>query len=237
MKLFVDAYGDVALLCIRLLLERGLVNKREVFVRTYDLETNKNLIEYLKSSNICFTSKQYDEEMVRLLCHFRPEFILSLFGRARIPIELIDDVRWTMNLHPSLLPKYKGCFSVPWSIINDEKITGITFHEISQNFDEGKILFQRSCEINDYDTAQSLYARLNFMFYSNFLSVFEGYVSGDIIPQKQDGEVSSYYPRKLPYNGVVDPLWDKETKSRFLRAMYFPPFLPAVNAENELQVG
>lgn len=237
MKLFIDAYGDVALLCIRQLIEQHLVRKADIFIRTYDSKENVNLLDYLKDVNFNFTFDAYNTRMLSNLNSFRPEFILSLFGRSRIPIEKINGVERSMNLHPSLLPVYKGCFSVPWVIINNEDYTGVTFHEISEKLDEGNIIYQQRCEIYDTDTAESLYARLNFMFYNNFTRIFEEYNNGQITPKSQSGAISSYYPRKLPFDGIVDPLWDSDTKNRFIRAMYFPPFEPAVNSKNELITG
>ena len=234
MRLFIDAYGDVAWLCIRQLVERQLVSNMDIFIRTYDLEGNHNLLYYLNEVKLNFTFDVYNEEMLSQLNNFRPEFILSLFGRSRIPIEKITSVKRSMNLHPSLLPKYKGCFSVPWAIINGEESTGVTFHEISEKLDEGKIIYQQSCKIYNTDTAQSLYSRLNFIFYNNFMKVFEKYSNGQLSPTNQLDENSSYYPRKLPFDGLVNPLWDTDTKNRFIRAMYFPPFEPAINSANKL---
>ena len=57
-----------------------------------------------------------------------------------------------MNLHPSLLPEYKGCFSCPWTIINGERKTGITFHEITEGIDSGNILQQHEVGILDNET-------------------------------------------------------------------------------------
>ena len=51
-----------------------------------------------------------------------------------------------INLHPSLLPKYRGTFSCPWAIINNEKKTGITYHFMNEKFDDGKIVLQKSSE-------------------------------------------------------------------------------------------
>ena len=65
-----------------------------------------------------------------------------------------------VNLHPSLLPKYRGAFSCPWAIINGEKTTGITYHYMNKKFDDGNIILQKSVKITKEETAFSLYNTL-----------------------------------------------------------------------------
>lgn len=234
MKLFVDAFGGVALLCLRRLIEQKQITSENILVKTYEMDANQGLLDFLKTQDITFFFGSYSVRSIVHIQRFKPDIIISLFARERIPVEVIDITKWSMNLHPSLLPKLKGCFSVPWAIINNAEVTGITFHELSEQFDEGKVIFQKACKIHPDDTAQSLYSRLNYMFYSYFIYVFDGYVNGELIPEPQPLNDDSYYPRVLPYNGVVDPNWSNEMKERFTRAMYFPPFVPALDIQKKL---
>ena len=237
MKIFIDAFGDIALLCIKQLFEKKDFNARDLLVRTYSINSNDNLIDYLKDKEINYFITDYDELSIEKIISFKPEFVLSLFARVLIPKEVVDCAKYSMNLHPSLLPNYKGCFSVPWVIINDEKETGITFHEISERFDEGRTIFQKSCKISTKDTAQSLYSKINFMFFKYFLRVFDDYINGFLLPTDQLKVIGSYYPRKLPYDGIVDTSWDNMMVDRFIRAMFYPPFTPAVNFKEKIETG
>ena len=65
----------------------------------------------------------------------------------------------SINIHPSMLPEYKGCSSLTWAIANGEKKTGISYHELTDRFDEGKVYHQESLEINQYDFQLNLYHR------------------------------------------------------------------------------
>lgn len=66
----------------------------------------------------------------------------------------------TFNLHASLLPQYRGAAPINWAIINGEKFTGVTTFLLDEQIDTGRILFQESCAIEDYDDAGSLHDRL-----------------------------------------------------------------------------
>ena len=66
----------------------------------------------------------------------------------------------TFNLHASLLPQYRGAAPINWAIINGEKFTGVTTFMIDEQIDTGKILFQESCAIEDYEDAGALHDKL-----------------------------------------------------------------------------
>ena len=131
---------------------------------------------------------------------------------------------YSLNIHPSLLPYYKGCFSIPWCIINDEKYTGFTFHELDNTFDTGRIIYQKKIKIEKYETSYSLYAKVHSLIFQNFISVLQNYVEEIIIPVPQEQSLGTYYPRRLPYDGKINPEWEPNMIDRFIRAMYYPPF-------------
>lgn len=136
-----------------------------------------------------------------------------------------------INLHPGLLPEYKGCFSTPWSIIKNERYTGFTYHVITSTFDDGPILLREKVEIKDCDTSHSL----NYRVMQKALSRLE-----EVLGMENSGcvqtAVGQYYPNKLPYGGEVDPTWDAQMRERFIRAMYFPPYDPAVEIKEGVAV-
>jgi methionyl-tRNA formyltransferase len=128
-----------------------------------------------------------------------------------------------MNLHPSLLPAYRGAKSSVWALLNGERETGITFHYITELVDEGNIIFQEKIDILETDTAFSLYNKLISLFIYNFtnaLTMLISNYSGEV----QKG-VASYYKRKLPFSGKKH--FEKTTydeAKKFVKAMYFPPY-------------
>ena len=228
MRLFIDAFGDTAATIIELLCNEFDLNIQDIFVKTYELRENVNLIHYLEENSFEYTTKCYSS----LDIEFEFTTLLSIFGREKIPRALLKKAIFSMNVHPSLLPKYGGCFSVPWCIINNEKVTGVTFHEISENFDEGAIIHQLEVDIDITATAHSLYSKIYSAIIQNYCSVLKKYLNNDIELIAQDLEQATYFPRQLPYEGRINPLWDKPLVERFIRAMIYPPYLPAVFYSN-----
>ena len=105
-----------------------------------------------------------------------------------------------INFHPGLLPEYKGCFSTPWSLINNEREVGYTYHFINEKFDCGNILLKESIKIEKNDDAFSL----NFKIFQKGLSRL-GYVidrsKSNGVPQAKKGK---YYANEIPFNGEID---------------------------------
>lgn len=157
---------------------------------------------------------------------FAPDLLISLHYRSLVPRDMLQLLPLGgVNLHPSLLPNYRGTNSVAWVLINGEPITGFTFHRMDERFDTGNILLQDVIPIEETDTAFSLFHRQIIRSMGKLEGVIGQMLAGDPgIPQSPGG---SYYPRALPHNGLIDPAWDRGAIDRFIRAMHFPPFSPA----------
>jgi methionyl-tRNA formyltransferase len=152
-----------------------------------------------------------------------------------------DRVGWkAMNLHPSLLPDYKGCLSSVHALLNGEAETGYTFHYVTPEVDAGNILLQERVPVLEEDTAFSLYHKLLSGFVRNFNTAFDRLVEGDPgldqsgIPGKR-----RYFGRDLPHAGkLVASEVNFDFACRFVRAMHFPPFPGAIFdlADRELEI-
>ena len=163
-----------------------------------------------------------DAEGFRKVAAFGPDFIVSMHFRHLVPAKVLALApRGGINLHPSLLPKYRGCFSAPWVIINGEKETGITFHFMNEKFDDGRIVLQKVVPLHGNETGYSLFESLIDVGLSAFREAVETAVKPGFRGMAQNGS-RSYYPRKVPFDGVIDPNWDDAMVQRFLRAMEFP---------------
>ena len=127
-------------------------------------------------------------------------------------------------MHPSLLPKYAGCFSNFWNIFNNEKYTGITYHYLTNKFDAGNIIFQRKIKIHKDDTSFSLHFRLINIAAENLNNIFKKIFFKPTTGKKQNSKLRTYYGRKLPYGGKPLKHWSKKKKNLFYKAIYFPPF-------------
>ena len=152
------------------------------------------------------------------------DFILSIVNRIIIKDEILNICqKAAINLHPGLLPQYKGFFSTVNSIINDEKELGYTYHHITTQIDSGNILLQKKFKINQNDNAFTLYHKLLQDAIFNLGKVLKNSTQ---LGEKQNG-AGTYYKKILPYNGQINPLWSKKKINNFIRAMFFPPYKSA----------
>ncbi|MFB6129202.1 MAG: methionyl-tRNA formyltransferase [Salinigranum sp.] len=228
MNIAVATFYRSGILALQQLLNLG-VDRDDIRVFTYDRERNEEVIDFLESENLEYTTDPIgSEEGTAWLEAFDPDVLFSLYYRDKIPAEVLDTCRYGgVNLHPSLLPKYGGVLSVPWAMVEGESKTGYTYHYMTDEIDAGPIIFQREVEITDRDTAYSLYHRIIHAGMQDFLPALELVLDGyGGYPQEGEG---SYHGRgDLPNDGVIDHSWDDDRIERFIRAMHYPPFPPAV---------
>jgi methionyl-tRNA formyltransferase len=197
-----------------------LKKKYNVYVFTHISDYYVNdLIHYCKTKNVPFSTEKISTGNIP----FKPDVIISSYYRYIISNELIDVCQGKIfNLHPSLLPNYKGCSSLTWAMINGESKVGYTYHYISSEIDCGNIIFQEEIEIEDFDTQQSLYFKVMFESMKNFEKVFNLVINSFVgIEQKKDE--GQYFRRGAPENGIINSNWSDQKVERFIRAMIFPP--------------
>lgn len=117
-----------------------------------------------------------------------------------------------VNLHASLLPKYRGAAPIPWAIINGEKLTGLTTFLMDEGMDTGPILLQKDVPIAEDDTAGTLSEKLAALSPELVLHTLEGLGRGTLKPRPQDNSTASYAPKirdelgKLDWRGSAEKL-------------------------------
>ena len=228
-KFVVCGYATPAIGAIRILIDEMNLPTENIYCVTYNTEGNALLIEFLQKRGIGFIVGSIKTKIVyERIKDFSPDYIASIHFRDIIPIEIINLANeGTFNIHPSLLPKYKGCFSSCWALINDEMETGVTFHSINEKIDCGDILWQSKILINENDTGYTLFHRLISEALINFKPFVENLIHNKIKPIKMPSG-GQYYGRKVPFNGFINPSWDNRKIEQFIKAMFFPPFRGAV---------
>lgn len=186
-----------------------------------------DLISYCEKLNIPFTTDKICLENLP----FKPDIICSIYYRYIISNEVIEYCKKRIfNLHPSILPNYRGCSSITWAIINGEEFTGFTYHYVDLGIDTGSIIIQKKIKIQSFDSQISLYYKVMIEALNYFNDAFEFVINNKKgIIQK---EKANYYPRGVPYNGEISKNWDKTKTERFIRAMIHPP-LPLAKFENK----
>lgn len=233
MRYLIAGYGLPVEIGITALFGMG-VPPESISVLTHELdERNKGLYALLNLREIRYSFDDPKSNSVhQWVADFNPDYIISLHYRKKIPDTILKLARFaTLNLHPSLLPNYRGTNSVAWAIINGEKHTGYTFHRMNADFDTGRIIFQEVIKIDSNETAFSLFNKQIYKAMSNFEKVLKIMASGYEGSEQPVG--GNYFKRQLPFDGIIDHDWPDDMKERFIRAMIFPPFKPAKCFFNE----
>jgi len=122
-----------------------------------------------------------------------------------IPQNIIDLApRGIINVHASLLPKYRGAGPIQWAILNGETRTGVTTMQIDAGLDTGDMLLKAETEIGPDENAVELGARLAAMGADLLVKTLAGLERGAIVPEKQDASQASYAPMLKKEDGLVD---------------------------------
>ncbi len=163
------------------------------------------------------------EEIVQ---KFNPDIIVSIYYRYIVNKKILGiPHNGCFNLHPSLLPQYRGCSSLTWALINGETHAGVTYHYMEESVDSGNIILQAPFKIEINDTQKTIYEKAMDLGVKRFQEALTLVIDGyEGLPQ--EGE-PSFFRRGCPHEGMIDPNWDDEKIERFIRAMTYPPLPPA----------
>jgi methionyl-tRNA formyltransferase len=144
-------------------------------------------------------------EFRELLAPIQPDAIIVVgYGRI-IPQWMIDFPRLgNLNLHASLLPKYRGAAPVQWAIANGESVTGVTTMRIDAGLDTGDILMQREIPIGAEDTAEVLSPKLASAGADLMIETLRRIESGEIRPVRQDDSLATLAPILKKEDGRMD---------------------------------
>jgi len=148
---------------------------------------------------------KHNEEFRAQLAAIAPEAIIVVgYGRI-IPQWMIDLPRLgNINLHASLLPKYRGAAPVQWAIACGETVTGVTTMRIDAGLDTGDILLQKETAITPEDTAETLAPRLAVIGADLMFETLRGLQSGQIQPRPQDHAKATLAPLLKKEDGQID---------------------------------
>jgi len=161
-----------------------------------------------------------DRTFMHRLSLLRPDIIIVVaYGKMlREPVLTLPPYG-CVNVHASLLPKYRGAAPVQWAIIQGEAKTGITTMMMDKGLDTGDILLQETIDIYDDDTAESLGKRLADLGAQLLLKTLDGLKHGTVSPSPQEG-TPSFAPSFRKEDGLID--WTKPAGvlHDFIRGMY-----------------
>ena len=124
-----------------------------------------------------------------------------------------------INLHASLLPKYRGAAPINWAVINGERETGVTAMKIDAGMDTGDMLMERREAIRDDDTTESLGQRLSVLGAGLMVETLRKLERGEIVPRPQDSRLATYAPKLKKEDGRIDWSRPAEELARRVRGL------------------
>ncbi len=227
MKCVVLAYHNVGCAAIEALLKNGF-EISAVFTHKDNPEENiwfNSVAEVAGAHNIpVFAPEEINHPVwVARIKAMAPDFLFSFYYRNLIGKELLAiPPKGCINLHGSLLPKYRGRVPINWAIINGEKETGVTLHYMTRRADAGDIIDQEKIKISDDDTARTLFdkatAAATVMLDRALPLLAVGKAAR--IPQN-DSEATTFGGRK-PADGQIDWKKDAAAVRNLVRAVTRP---------------
>lgn len=145
------------------------------------------------------------EEAYNKIASCEPDFIVvSAYGKILPPAILKIPAFGCVNLHGSLLPKYRGAAPIQWSVINGEKFSGVTTMLMDEGIDTGDILLKEEKEIAPDETAGELFDALAALCPELLIKTLKGLEAGAIVPEKQDEAKASYTTMLTKEMSVID---------------------------------
>lgn len=174
-------------------------------IKKYALAKNIAVLEPpdLSSADVFARLKNFNADL----------FIVVQYGII-IPKQIIDLPKiFSLNIHASLLPKYRGAAPINWAIINGETETGISIIRMNEFMDKGDLILKQSLPINDSDDAQSLGIRLSVLAARLILEALE-LIKKKVYKLTAQNEIFASYIRKLSkQDGLID--WNRSSRDIF----------------------
>lgn len=135
------------------------------------------------------------EAALQKISELNPDIIVVVAYGKLLPKAILDIPKLCcVNVHGSLLPKYRGSAPIQWSVLNGDKTTGVTTMLMAEGLDTGDMLMKSETEISENETASQLYERLSKIGAELLIKTVDLLEKGEIIPEKQDDLLSSYAP-------------------------------------------
>jgi methionyl-tRNA formyltransferase len=158
-----------------------------------------------------------------LLKQLAPDCIVIIAYGQIIPARLLDipKLGW-INLHASLLPKYRGAAPINWAIANGETQTGVTTMRIDAGMDTGAILLREEIDIAPEETAPELAASMSEAGAPLMLDTLRGLAEGKLVPRPQNNDEASYAPLLKKEDGHID--WNRTAQEIYNRMRGFTPW-------------
>jgi len=164
-----------------------------------------------------------NEEVRHIFEQIAPDVcVVAAYGKILPPWMLRIPRLGCINVHASLLPKYRGAAPINWAIANGETETGVTIMQMDEGMDTGPMLAKRAIRIGEDETAQALSERLANLGAELLTETLPRVERGNVIPEPQNDSLGTYAPMLKREHGIVD--WDMAARQIANRVRAFQPW-------------
>jgi methionyl-tRNA formyltransferase len=164
-----------------------------------------------------------NESFITQLRELAPDLIVVAAYGQILPAAILELPRFgCLNVHTSLLPKYRGAAPIQWAILNGEAETGVTIMKMDAGLDTGDILTQEAIPILPRDNSQTLHDRLAILGASLLVRTIPEYIAGAIQPRKQPDTGVTYASKIAKEHGRLD--WKQPARSLWNQVRAFTPW-------------
>jgi methionyl-tRNA formyltransferase len=231
-KAVVFAYHNVGVRCLSVLLAHGV----DVALVVTHKDNPKETIWFdsvaelagLHGITVITPDNPNTPEVVAQLRALHPDFFFSFYYREMLKRELLEIPRHgALNMHGSLLPKYRGRVPVNWAIIHGETKTGATLHYMTEKPDNGDIVAQQAVPILPDDTAFQVFRKVTVAAEMALNAVLPDLLAGRTTAMQQDLSKGAYFGGRKPEDGIID--WSQSARQihNLVRAVA-PPYPGAI---------
>jgi methionyl-tRNA formyltransferase len=211
----VFAYHDVGVQCLKALVNAGI---KIDLVLTHQDDPNENVwfasvAKLCESEKIPYLTPSTSElkSLIPRIQELAPDYLFSFYYRYMIPAELLACAKIAaLNMHGSLLPKYRGRAPVNWAILHGETETGATLHIMEAKPDAGDIIGQKSVTIGPDETATEVFGKVSKAAVTVIEQVLPELIQGEVPRKANELHKGSYFGGRKPEDGRI--LWEQSAK-------------------------
>lgn len=200
------------------------------------------IIKYTKKFSISTTDENLKQRALKdgiKILNFEElvDEIIICAGYKKIISKAFLEKNNIINIHYSLLPKYRGYHSTVWGILNNEKFLGATVHLMNENIDDGDIIFQYKVKNEVKKTSYDYMVEFNEYIEKNIYEIVQKYLNKEIVPTKQNLKEATWVGKRNKEDCKIDFSRDSSYLKNFVRALVEPyplPFLVYEGKEYEI---
>jgi methionyl-tRNA formyltransferase len=213
MRLIFMGYHNIGHVCLQALMEQCRDLGDEIVAVVTHADNPQENIWFASVSKLAFDNylpvyqptDPNDPAFVAAMQALQPDFLFSCYYRHMLKQPLLDlPRRGALNLHGSLLPRYRGRCPVNWVLVNGETQTGVTLHYMEAKADRGDIVAQKAVPITLEDTALTLFAKMTVAARGLMRECYPLLRAGTAPRRPQDHARASYFGGRGPADGKID---------------------------------